>query len=462
MEVRLLMADKKRQKSRGKLKVRKTGYVIAAFVTAISLGLLVWLTMDLVSSKEPDSSVALKKTTVTTTEGTSVVTTPAKKEPTTVQTETTEKPAAVKVDPVKLEENFEVVEGGGLKFSWQPSANAAGYNVYRVNNNVPELIATIESANECSFTDINAVPGSTYSYMVTAFAKKDDQTVVSESSNVISYEYPEQRFCDFVNLYQIVKGTPVYKFVKGNLTQINVLYDDGYFTGMPAEDCKGYIAIDYMFETVYVKSDRAKSVEGAVALPTSVIGQEGGQICGSSACGPTASAVIVRYDVGEEWNKDDCIRFAEANKLCDQGSMMGKVGEGGMSAPYVIKFIEQYSNGRYSATNVYSDKEKPSETLRNVIDKGSHSILSVRYAWGIVHHPYSIVHFVEPSAYSVENGKLFFYYGDTSYGNGPKGLVKVSAEELDLSVGKVHEEPKCIIVLNKPVAANPGKTDTQQ
>lgn len=458
------MAERKKRKKSNKARVRRTGYMIAAFVMAVSLGLLVWLTMDLVSSKDPDSSVVLKKTSETTaTEGTSVVTAPEKKGATTEKAEITEKAEnKVKVEPLKLEENFVLNNDGSLSFKWSPSANATGYMVYRVNGNVSELLATIESADDCSYTDFDAKAGQTNSYMVTAFARNGDQIVFSENSNVISYEYPEERFCDFVNLYQIAKETPVFKLDNGNLIQINILYDEGYFTGMPAENVKGYIAIDYMFDTVYVKADRAKNVDGAVALPTSVIGQEGGQINGSSACGPTASAVIVRYDVGEEWNKDDCIRFAEANKLCDQGSMMGKVGEGGMSAPYVIKFIEQYSNGRYSATNVYSDKEKPSETLRNVIDKGSHSILSVRYAWGIVHHPYSIVHFVEPSAYSVENGKLFFYYGDTSYGNGPKGLVKVSAEELDLSVGKVHEEPKCIIVLNKPVAANPGKTDTQQ
>ena len=128
---------------------------------------------------------------------------------------------------------------------------------------------------------------------------------------------------------------------------------------------------------------------------------------------------------------------------------------------YVIKFIEMYSNGQYSAENVYSDKEKPSETLKKQIDNGRHSILSVRYAWGVVHHPYSIVHFIEPCAYTVENGKLFFYYGDTSYGNGPKGLVKVSADEIDQSVAMVDSEPKCIIVLKPNSSANTQNDDAQ-
>ena len=73
------MAERKKRKKSNKARVRRTGYMIAAFVMAVSLGLLVWLTIDLVSSKDPDSSVVLKKTSDTTTEGTSVVTAAEKK-----------------------------------------------------------------------------------------------------------------------------------------------------------------------------------------------------------------------------------------------------------------------------------------------------------------------------------------------------------------------------------------------
>ena len=86
------MAERKKHNKSSKAKVRRTGYMIAAFVMAVSLGLLVWLTMDLVSSKDPDSSVVLKKTSETTaTEGTSVVTAPEKKGATTEKAEITEK-----------------------------------------------------------------------------------------------------------------------------------------------------------------------------------------------------------------------------------------------------------------------------------------------------------------------------------------------------------------------------------
>ena len=270
------MAEKRRRKSRSKARVRKTGYVIAAFVMTVALGLLVWLTMDLVTAKETDSSVPLKKTpTTTTAAGTSVVTVPENKEPTTVQTEKKEKAAVIKVDPVKLEDNFELTDEGGLKFSWQPSANATGYNVYRVNGSVSELVATTENADECSYTDANAVSGNSYSYMVVAFSKSGDNIVLSENSNTITYDYPEQRSCDYVNMYLLPKGTQIFKDVNGSLQLIYTLTAEGYYTGTADDLFEGYTMIDYMLETAYVRTDKIKYIENTVALPTSVIGQEG-------------------------------------------------------------------------------------------------------------------------------------------------------------------------------------------
>lgn len=438
--------------SKGHVKRSVGGYIIAAIITAAVLGALIWLFFRFYPSGSDDDSVALKKTPVTT--GTSAVT--GETSNGTVTQSTTKPAELIKVGTVKLENNIDMTQDGEFCFKWAPAENASGYYVYRMissteQSGVWQLVATTQGHDDCGYVEKESLDNAVYSYKVAAFAKKDGGVIVGESSNVIDLDLTEKT-PDFVNMYMLPQGTQIFNEQLQLVYTISNNDSIGCYTGMPDESREGYIAIDFMLTTGYVKASAVKQVDNAVALPTSVVGQEGGKIIGTSACGPTAAAVIVRYDKGETWDKDELIKFAEANKLADQGSMMGEVGEGGMSAPMVIKMIEMYSKGQYTAKNLYSDKEKPSETLKKLIDQGKHSILSVRYAWGIVHHQYSIVHFVEPCAYSIEDGKLYFYYGDTGYGNGSKALVKVAADELDQSVAMVDSEPKCIIVLDESKA----------
>ncbi len=450
---------------RNKARVKTGSLVAAALVTAAALGVFVWLAVEKFGVSGSSDSVELKKSPTSFSQSSSEIHNSSSQAQTSTQqtttAETTTQPAKTAPAQVVIAGEAAVAESA-VTIKWEKTEGADGYDLYRLVTPLDlaqqdssavgadgwQLLKSITDAQATSFTDQNVEEGKKYDYKVAAFAMDGTTKLIGSESRVVSAKIEPAKALNLVDLYDLPSGTQIFKDNGGKLQLVNTLVEQGFYTGLADEKFKGYVAIDYMFETRYVKQASVKKVDGAVALPTSVIGQEGGQIFGSSACGPTASAVIVRYDKGDVWDKDDLIRFTEKNKLADQGSMMGEVGKGGMSAPMVIKLIEMYSGGKYTATNVFDEKVKTSELLCKVIDSGKHSILSVRYAWGIVHHPYSIIHFVEPSAYSVEGGKLFFYYGDTAYGNGPKGLKKVAADELDESVATVEGEPKCIIVLN--------------
>ncbi len=427
------------QKEKKPQVAKRVGLIIALIALLAALGVLIWLTVQLVSDKSSSSSDApLKKSSVPdTTTRTTTTTTAA------TTTTQTAKPVPSVVD---LAADYALDDAGNVVIKWQAADGADGYIVYRQKSDEWETAATLDGKENTTFTDENAEHGNTYSYKVAAFAGTGNDRVIGGESHVLVADLAADG--EKANLYELPQGTQVFNEQLQLAYTIDNKDEIGYYTGVPDTTHNGYIEIDFMLEKRYVKASAAKQVKDAVALPTSVIGQEGGKIFGTSACGPTAAVVLARYDKGESWDKDELIIFSEKNKLCDQGSMSSGVGEGGMSAPMVIELFELYSNGKYTAKNLYSDKEKPSVTLKKLIDQGKHSILSVRYAWGIVHHPYSIVHFVEPSAYVVENGKLYFFYGDTGYGKGAKSLVKVAADELDQSVAKVEEEPKCIIALD--------------
>ena len=418
---------------------KRVWLVIALIVMLAALGALIWLTIELVSADTPSSSMPLKKSSVP--DSSTIQTTT-----TTVTTTTTAEPKKPVPSVVKIAEDFTLDDEGGVIIKWEAADGADGYIVYRQQSDTWEQIATVEGKDNTTFTDKTAERGNTYSYKVAAYAGAEDVRTLGGESHTVVVDLVTDG--EKANLYELSKGVQVFNEKLQLVYTIENNDEIGYYTGIPDTTHDGYIEIDFMLTKRYVKASAVKQVEGAVALPTSVIGQEGGKIFGTSACGPTAAVVLALYDKGLQWDKDELIIFSEKNNLCDQGSMSSGVGEGGMSAPMVIKMIRMYSNGELTAKNLYSDKEKPSDVCKKLIDQAKHSILSVRYAWGIVHHPYSIVHFVEPSAYTIEDGKLYFYYGDTGYGKGSKSLVKVAADELDQSVAKVEEEPKCIIALD--------------
>ena len=435
------MSSRKTHKQEKKPQVAKrVGLIVALIVLLVAFGALIWLTIELVSEDNSSSSIPLKKSSLPDSSVTQTTTTTSA---TTTTTTTAAKPA---LSVVKIAEDFTLDDEGGVIIKWEAADGADGYIVYRQQSDTWEQIATVEGKDNTSFTDKTAERGNTYSYKVAAYAGAEDVRTLGGESHTVVVDLVTDG--EKANLYELSKGVQVFNEKLQLVYTIENNDEIGYYTGIPDTTHDGYIEIDFMLTKRYVKASAVKQVEGAVALPTSVIGQEGGKIFGTSACGPTAAVVLALYDKGLQWDKDELIIFSEKNNLCDQGSMSSGVGEGGMSAPMVIKMISMYSNGELTAKNLYSNKEKPSDVCKKLIDQGKHSILSVRYAWGIVHHPYSIVHFVEPSAYTIEDGKLYFYYGDTGYGKGSKSLVKVAADELDQSVAKVEEEPKCIIALD--------------
>lgn len=178
-------------------------------------------------------------------------------------------------------------------------------------------------------------------------------------------------------------------------------------------------------------------------MRTSAIGQFGENIPGYAACGPTAATILVNSEKGTSWNKDTLIQYSEKYKLNDQGSLRNG---GGMSAPKILQLINGYSNGKYTAKNIYA--RNTTEILKKQIDNNHRAIVVVQYSSEIVMHYVSATHFVVICGYEYINGQLYFYYADPYYGNGTRSLLKVSAETLNNSMNMVNKEPKAIIVLN--------------
>ena len=414
--------------------MRKGGLLIAIAAVAAILGLMIWLMIHIINkgSESGDSETKLKTVPVGLSQSSSAAESSSKKEDSSKAQEVLSAP--------KLDNNNVIAENGAVTLKWDAVKGAEGYTIYRTNDGKTEKFQV--KGDQTSYEDKAVEAGKTYTYSVTADAAHTE----SKSSDEIQVKTPAA--VKYKTLYFVPKGTAFYN---DNLTVYKTTLEDCYFTGAPDEKNKGYIRMDAEFTTKLVKSN-SKGLEAqknTKTLATGNIGQEGGTIFGSSACGPAAAAVLVQAEKGEVWNKDELITFTEKNKLSDQGSMTGEVGKGGMSAPMVIKLIEMYSKGRYTARNSYDPHTAPSKKLVDLIDNGQRCILSVRYAWGIVHHPYSIIHFVTIAGYQkASDGKTYFYYCDTAHGNDIMGLKKVEASELDKSVLSVEGEPICMITLD--------------
>jgi hypothetical protein len=116
---------------------------------------------------------------------------------------------------------------------------------------------------------------------------------------------------------------------------------------------------------------------GAVILETAAIGQMGGDIYGKKACGPTSATILVKYQLGKKWTKDELIVFCERNNLNDQGSLRSG---GGITAPKLIELIESYSGATIKASNVYGDDS--ASILKKLIDSGNRSIVVASYKAG--------------------------------------------------------------------------------
>ncbi len=414
--------------------MRKGGLLIAIAAVAAILGLMIWLMIHIINkgSESGDSETKLKTVPVGLSQSSFAAESSSKKEDSSKAQEVLSAP--------KLDKNNVIAENGAVTLKWDAVKGAEGYTIYRTNDGKTEKFQV--KGDQTSYEDKAVEAGKTYTYSVTADAAHTE----SKASDEVQVQIPAA--VNYKTLYFVPKGTI---FFNDDLTVYKTTLQDCYFTGAPDEKNKEYIRMDAEFTTKLVKSNSngLEAQKNTKTLATGNIGQEGGTIFGSSACGPAAAAVLVQAEKGEVWNKDELITFTEKNKLSDQGSMTGEVGEGGMSAPMVIKLIEMYSKGKYTAKNSYNSKIEPSKQLVDLIDNGKRCILSVRYAWGIVHHPYSIIHFVTIAGYQkASDGKTYFYYCDTAHGDDIMGLKMVEASELDQSVLSVEGEPICMITLD--------------
>lgn len=193
----------------------------------------------------------------------------------------------------------------------------------------------------------------------------------------------------------------------------------------------------------YVKKNAVSERKNAKILQTGTVGQLGGRIVGRSACGTTAVAILCNWQKNAVWNKDDLIEYSEKHALNDQGSLRGK---GGMTAPKMIKLINGYSDGKFSAKNIYGSGST-SSVLKKQIDSKKRAIVVVQYTSYPVTHYASGTHFLVICGYEYIDGSLYFYYADPYYGGGERSLLRIRSDTLATSMNMVAIEPRCIIVV---------------
>ena len=230
-----------------------------------------------------------------------------------------------------------------------------------------------------------------------------------------------------------------------NKNKVGTIEAGSYYSGHYDPNYEGYVVIKYRYREYLIARSCVQEQTGAKILETAAIGQMGGDIYGKKACGPTSATMLVNYQLGMKWTKDELIRFCEQKNLNDQGSL---TSGGGITAPNLMKLIESYSGGTVSASNLYG--ADPTSTLKGLIDNGERSIVVASYRSGsIVAQPDSPAHFVVICGYEYIGGELYFYYADPYFAGGGKSLMRVSAQTLAASMNYVTKEPRCIITVTK-------------
>ena len=225
--------------------------------------------------------------------------------------------------------------------------------------------------------------------------------------------------------------------------KVGTLEAGSFYSGHYDPNYEGYVVINYRYREYLIARSCVEEQTGAKILETAAIGQMGGDIYGKKACGPTSATMLVNYQLGMNWTKDELITFCEQNKLNDQGSLESG---GGITAPNLVKLINSYSGETITARNVYGDDS--TSILKWLIDNGQRSIVVTSYrSYKIVTQPDSPAHFVVICGYEYIDGELYFYYADPYFGNGGKSLMKVSAKTLATSMNYVTNEPRCIITV---------------
>ena len=241
-------------------------------------------------------------------------------------------------------------------------------------------------------------------------------------------------------LYYIPKTATVYDKKKN---KVGTIAAGCFYSGHYDPNYDGFVVINYLYSEYLVVEGCVRVQKNAKILETAAIGQMGGNIDGKAACGPTAAAILVDYQLGTKWAKDDLIVYCESNKLNDQGNLRTN---GGITAPNLMKLIEGYSGGKVKASNVYSSDT--STKLRGLVDKGERSIVVLFSRNGtIIADSTAQTHFVVICGYEYIGGALYFYYADPYFGNGGRSLMRVSAQTLAASMNYVTKEPRCIITV---------------
>ena len=228
-----------------------------------------------------------------------------------------------------------------------------------------------------------------------------------------------------------------------NKNKVGTIEAGSYYSGHYDPNYEGYVVIKYRYREYLIARSCVQEQTGAKILETAAIGQMGGDIYGKKACGPTSATMLVNYQLGMKWTKDELIQFCEQNHLNDQGSL---TSGGGITATNLVKLIESYSGGTISASNIYGDDS--AAILKGLVDNGQRSIVVASYRSGnIVAQPDSPAHFVVICGYEYIDGELYFYYADPYFGNGGRSLMRVSAQTLAASMNYVTKEPRCIITV---------------
>lgn len=360
------------------------------------------------------------------------------------------KAATLKGAPDKVMISEAAASDKGITLKWQAVKNAEQYRVQRAEGSEWKQVGVMTG---CSFTDDDVSAGTKYRYRVRAERKDGDKTLAGEYSEEKSVTAAEKNddseassgsvesAAGDVKIYYFSAAEKVYD-TKGN--EVGQIAANSFYGAYRDPEHKGKLVVDYMYGKYLVSDAHASERKNSVLLETAAVGQMGGSIWGQASCGPTAVAILVDWQKGLSWNKDDLILYSEKNRLNDQGSLRGG---GGMTAPKLQSLISGYSGGKVTASNIYTGSNT-AQILKEQIDKGNRSIVVCQYTSAIVTHYSSGTHFVVVCGYEVIDGVLYFYYADPYYSYGGRSLLRVKGSVLAASMDMVTREPRCIIVVD--------------
>ncbi|MCD7742282.1 MAG: hypothetical protein LUI06_08765 [Ruminococcus sp.] len=345
--------------------------------------------------------------------------------------------AVTKPDKVSIKTSY-TCTSSAIRINWNKVSGASGYRIYRYDSSTKKwtTVKTISDGSKTTYRDSSLSSGKTYKYKVKAYKTLKGTKYWGKSSSVIEAGTKSDDTLYYITSYSNVYDT--------SYNYSGAVSGSSYYTGYYDPHYEGYYIINYQSSEKLIKQTNAIKRSNAKVLQTGAIGQYGGKIAGYSACGPTAVAILLNSEKNAGWSKDELILYSESHNLNDQGSLRGG---GGMTAPKLLTLISGYSNGKYSAKNIYSSTQNRSAELKSQIDN-SHRVLVLTCYRSSVITSGGGRHFVVVCGYEVINSTLYFYYADPYYGNGPRSLRRVSSQVLVSSIANATGEPRTMIILN--------------